>query len=807
MEQPHAERFWAELGHVYEEAGRPTLARLVALGSEQRPPLTVSGSTVHDWIRGTSVPGRAHTPFFFVLAAYLQGRAGERSGYANRSEAWWGHLLSRAQRERAAAKGGRPRANDPTASNSAPSSLPAAPVEFTGRVAELSDLLSWLEPVDDTAKGRSAAGDSVVVVSADGMGGVGKTALALQAAHQARARGWFTGGTLFADLHGYSGSGALNAEAVVDRFLRVLGVRAKDLPPTLEEKRDQWQGILDALAEQGRPLLAVFDNVRRAEQLVGLLPARGPHRALVTSRHRLSVLPARRLGLFPLPPAEAVALLEQALRAGGTDDRRVSDDPGQALAVAEFCGRLPLALKIVAALLRDEPHRPLAAMADDLAATRTRLDVLDYDDTDPQDGRPLAVRAAFSLSYQHLTSSQRRTFHLLAAAPGPDISTASATVLVDRPGTRRSLADLARAHLIVSDESESGAERWSMHDLVRLYADEQGREPETARSDGREEAVDRVVRHYAGRAVAAITHVHRQPGQAVSDAFPDRRAALRWLDAERTVLIAAALERLGRGSAAGLELAVHLPPFLDERRDYEGIIKLMTASAHLYRAAGNHQGEASVLNNLGLALREAGRYEEAITTHEAAAEAFRTAGDLHGAFTALASLGMAFREAHRYGEAVEALTEAVAAFRAAGNDHSEATALISLGGALTLTGDREKAVIDLTRAATIFHALGDQHAEAIARQVLGTAQFFSGDHDAAIASLGAAVALFHDTGDWHSEASTLNNLGKAFQGARRYDEAVSAFATAAGILRDTGDHARATVSLTNLAIAHNERLR
>ncbi|MEU1371148.1 NB-ARC domain-containing protein [Streptomyces sp. NPDC005803] len=403
----HVDQLRTALNTAYEAAGRPTLSRLVRLGLEQFPQEKISDSTISNWLLGRATPGPSHARYFFVLTDFLQHQAKLKDNtYRSQPRSGWQKLLADAQAERNRGRGGRHLASA-VAVETGPVTLPAAPAGFTGRTEVLHDIMKWLRPGLPTSPNEDPA---LAVIAVAGMGGVGKTALALHAAHQARARGWFTGGILSADLRGYSPGPPAEISTIVDLFLLRFGFKNSDLPASTEQKLDAWRTITGQLAAEGRPLLVVLDNVHTAGQAAQLLPS-SPHRALITSRQMLSAVLAYRIGLGPLTPDDAVALLDKALRTGGSGDERVTDQRADALRLAELCGHLPLALRIIAALLRDDRRRPLTNQADDLADARTRLQAMQYDDVDDQ-GRPLAVDASIDLSYRHLSAAQVRAFRL-----------------------------------------------------------------------------------------------------------------------------------------------------------------------------------------------------------------------------------------------------------------------------------------------------------------------------------------------------------------------------------------------------------
>ncbi|MGW0771086.1 ATP-binding protein [Streptomyces sp. NPDC002676] len=704
-----------------------------------------------------------------------------------------------------------------------PVTLPPLAKEFTGRAGELRDVLDRLDPAASASPppqvpSGTAAPATVVVSAVMGMGGVGKTALALQAAHRARLRGWFPGGILFANLYGYSPHQERTPGEVADQFLGALGVSSADIPVTAQGKLDTWRIVLDRLTAEGRPLLVVLDNVRSAGQVSALLP-QPPHRGLVTSRQSLAALQGHRVDLAPLTPQEAVDLIQQVLCAGGIRDDRVSAEPEAAARLAELCGYLPLALEIIAALLRSEPSRSLESQARELTATRTRLSVIEIEETDAE-SRPMAVRASFELSYRHLTEPQAAAFRLLAAVPGPDVSSAAAAALLGDPGSRRLLAELSRAHLLTGSR-----DRWSMHDLIRLYAEEQG----DAHSDGdrRDAALTRLLEHYRTTAAEADTHLTGIPGNR-SPHFGGRRHALEWLDAEHTNLVAAATAAPQlRHPAVAVALAQSLSRYLEHRRYFDDWITLSTTARDVSREDGNRTGEGTALDNLGLGLRHLRKFEKAVAAHTEAAGIFRQLGDRgrealalnhvgialsgegrtdeaiaaytrargilaltrdqpHVMASVVGNLGAALREAGRYKEAVTAHAQAAETFRRIRDESEEGSALTSLGGVLQHVGRYEEAIAAHSRAVRIHARLDDPHREAAALNNLGGAWQLTGRTAEAISTLTRAAEIFRTLGDRYGEASALINLGDALQQTDRTEEAVSTLTRAARLFREFG---------------------
>jgi tetratricopeptide (TPR) repeat protein len=712
------------------------------------------------------------------------------------------------------------------------SGLPLASPQFTGRDSELGRLLDGLAPRRDQEL-------PVPVAAVAGLAGIGKTELVVQAAAVALKRpSWFPGGVLFTDLHGYDPDRRVSPERALDGLLRALAVPGEHVPPDLEGRRRLYRSVLAAYAKERRRILVVVDNASTADEVRPLLPTDGTTAVLVTSRHTLDI-GARLHDLETLDEDASADLITGHLhRARGDEDTRPAGDPHAVRAIARLCAGLPLALRIAAALLADPGAPSPAELAAALEDERTRLDELEREE--------VAVRAVFDLSYHRLGAAHARLFRLLPLNPGTDLSTESAVHLaaIEERRTGRLLRDLARAHLI---EAGSAPGRWRMHDLVRLHADEHGRA--CAEEDGRDTARIRLFEHYRTTAEAAVARMVSGPDGSATR-FPDRTAAVAWLDEERDSLIATVgtAHRRGRpgtstalarslsrylehsrafgdwATVTGIARALHheagdrhaegtmlnsLGRALRGARRFEEAVEAHTRAVHIHQELDDRRCEAWSFTNLGRALRESRRFEEAIDAHTRAMDIHGAQGDRPGEGTALDNIGIALQGLRRFDEAIDAHTRAADICREAGERHDEAWALTNLGLALQGARRFEEAIAAHRRAAGMHGELGDRHSEGAAQDNLATAWQELRRFGEAAAAHTRAADIFRETGDLHSEGMAWNNLGLALQGLRRYEEAIDAHGRAAAINRDTGDrHGEATASVnTGNALQEVRRFR
>ncbi len=525
----------------------------------------------------------------------------------------------------------------------APAQLPADIADFTGRdeqVQRLSELLS--------RAGEAASSDpgAVRIAVVAGAGGLGKTSLAVHAAH--RARGSFPDGQLYVDLLGATPHPVLPGD-VLARFLRDLGVDGRDVPVDEAERSARYRSTL-----AGRRMLVVLDNARDAAQVRPLLPGTASCAVLVTTRSRMPDLASTRLvDLNVLDDDDALKLFVKVV-----GEQRAAAEPEATAELLAACAGLPLAIRICAARLATRSGWTIAAMATRLRDVHRRLDEMRAGD--------LAVRASFEVSFTSLPASTdyrgidpARAFCLLGLWTGPSISSAAAAALFGVPeySAEDALEILVDTHLLES----VGADRYRFHDLLRVYA--AGRAEESEPAAGRAAAVARLLTWYMRTADAAATAVapHRYnisldvpaDGGAPPCGFAGSEAALAWYDDERANLVAATRQAAGSGLH---EIAWRLPAPLfqmfSSRGNWADCIATSRIALDSARQAGNRQGEAWILNNLGDALGQT-RQPEGIGCLERSLAIRREIGDRMGEGQSANNLADAYHWLGRTDEALE----------------------------------------------------------------------------------------------------------------------------------------------------------
>jgi tetratricopeptide (TPR) repeat protein len=674
--------------------------------------------------------------------------------------------------------------------------------DFTGRTDELATLRRLLA-VGSSESGTAPAklGQPVVISAIDGMGGIGKSQLAIQVAHELADAGRFPDGQLYIDLQGASSVLApLDPLDALGRMLRALGLEPAQIPTETEEAAARFRSLA---AE--RHLLVLLDNAANADQVRPLLPASPTAAVLITSRQVLATLEGTHLlHLDVLPHDQAVELLG---RIGGQE--RIAAEPQAAAEVVRLCGYLPLAIRIVGARLAARPRWTVQVLAGGLNDATRRLEELEAED--------LAVRASFDVSLhalQHspdpLDQAAGAAFGLLSLPDGPDLSLAGAARLLDQPEhAHRVLERLVDAQLLDTPRPY----RYQFHDLVRLYAREhaltQHPEPE------RLAALTRLFAFYT--ATAWHTMAQLRPGDqraATADPrwtggglrFPDMTAALAWLETERANLLAAIRQAAAASPAIPAELACQLAQalfgFFYMRGYWQDGVQANRTVLELAHPTEDLTAQAHALNNLGTFYERLGRYTEAVGRQQDSLTIRRQLGDRRGEAASLGSLGNVHWRLGQYAEAIACHQDSHTICQELGDRRGEAASLNNLGLVYWRLGRYTEAIACHQDSRTICQELGDPHGEAISLGNLGLLYEQLGRYTEAIACHQDSHTIFSELGDPHGEAGSLGNLGLVYERLGRYTEAIACQKDSLAIFREVGDRHGEASSLGNLGVAY-----
>ncbi|MGH3404852.1 MAG: AfsR/SARP family transcriptional regulator [Streptosporangiaceae bacterium] len=666
-----------------------------------------------------------------------------------------------------------------------PAQLPADVADFTGREEHLLRLRQMLTPA--TSAANPAAVNIAGVV---GTPGLGKTVLAVHAAHALRRS--FPDGQLFVSLLGASQQPAKSDE-VLARLLRDLGVEPDRIPATLEERAALYRTRLT-----DRRVLIVLDDARDSAQVRPLLPGSASCAVIVTSRHWLSDLAGSRLvDLDVLGDDEAEEMLTRII---GED--RVVAEPEPVRDVLRACAGLPLAIRIAGARLAARRGWTVSTMARRLADERRRLDELTAGD--------LAVRACFEVSFTSLPRSAApgavdpaRAFRLLGLWQGPYISLQAAAALLDEDEDRvaDALEILVDAHLLESTSSDW----YRFHDLLRTYAAERANAEEPPQAT--RAAISRLL-HWYLRSADAASHLinplrdrvplDRERGSAPVLSFASTDETLTWSRLERDNLVAAtrqaAAEEL-HDVAWKLPVAVMLCFDLHGyRAEWLATHEVGLASA---RAVGDRAGEAWVLSNMGVVLSQQ-QVPDADRYFVQALEIRRDLGDLRGQAQITNNLAFSYHFQGLHEKAVQPLHEALALQRTIGHRYGEATTLCNLGEAYLELGRLPEAIARERDALAIVHEIGLPRLEGWVLQHLGRAHRDSGRLEEGAALLEQALASHRAQGNKLGEAQDLEHLGQAMAQSDRPAEARSLLARAAELFEEIGETVQAARIRTEL---------
>ncbi|MFD9468249.1 AfsR/SARP family transcriptional regulator [Streptomyces goshikiensis] len=667
-----------------------------------------------------------------------------------------------------------------------PRTLPNDLTGFTGRERELGRLLE---------RAAAPADGATRIVAVDGMGGSGKTALAIRAAH--RLADAYPDGQLYIDLRGFTpGEQPRLPLSVLGALLRSLGVPGERLPEEADSRSCMWRGML---AE--RRMLIVLDNAADVAQVRPLLPASSNSLVLITSRTRMVELDGCDwMSVGVMSPPDSRALVREALGRSRTER-----EPEAVEALAELCGHLPLALRIATARLRNRPRWTVRHLVDRLADGTRRLDELRSGER--------SVEATLQLSYRAMRKEHRDAFRLLGLHPGAEIDAHSAAALLGC-GVREAedvLEHLLDVHLV--GQHEIG--RYAFHDLVRSFA----QSPRDA-GDAGDEAVEtaatgRLLDHFFAVTEEACRFLY--PGRDAVDVPFARPAgglppigsageAEAYFDREYVTLLAAVARAQERGfSAHAVHLARNLVFHLNARSylsEYAQAADLAVAAA---RRIGHPAQLRLSLSNQAVSRAKLGRFREGIAAASEALDLAVSLGDRHGEAYCRDLLGMLHGCLGHLSAGRSHLERAVELYREAGSNRQETYALCNLSSVYTWLGRHREAASAAERAVAISRRLGARNEEISALNDLAIARLATRDHSAARSAAEQALELSDESRMPENLALTLALAADASLHLGRTRQAVAHADRAYGLIRAKGTALRQAVVENILGDVHCRR--
>jgi tetratricopeptide (TPR) repeat protein len=650
--------------------------------------------------------------------------------------------------------------------------LPADVADFAGRAAQVDELLSVL----------SAPGGRVAISAIDGMGGLGKTTLAVHVAH--RLTGRYPDGQIVVDMAGTSATPSSPAQGLA-RVIRAFEPLMQ-LPEGVTELQPIYLSVL-----RGTRVLLILDNALDGDQVAPLVPPENCA-LIVTSRRKIAVTGLVRVDLDLLAPGEATGLLRSIV---GDGRATATELPS----IAELCGLLPLAVRIAGMFLVASPQWSAAEFIVALADERKRLGLLQLEGS-----ASLDVAASLALSVRELRVARpdlADRWHELAIFPA-GFDTAAAAGVWDQSvdAARDALGLLLSRSKVLYDGAQ---QRWRLHDLMRDLAGSAAAEALGAPADLAARLTAARGRHAAhyGDELDAADRLYLKGGEHVL-------SGLALFDRERRNIETgqAWAARCAADDPAASRLCVSYPDagayVLSLRQHPRQRIAWLEAAAAAARQIGDRRREGNALGNLGIAHADLGEPRRAIEYHEQNLVIAREIGDRRSEGNALGNLGNAHADLGDPRRAIEHHEQNLVIAREIGDRRSEGNALGSLGAVHANLGDPRRAIAYFEQHLAITREIGDRRGEGGTLGNLGLAHAALGEPRHAIEFYEQHLVIAREIGDRRGEGNALNNLGVAYAALGDPRRAIEFYEQRLVIAREIGDRRGEGNALNNLGVAY-----
>lgn len=641
-----------------------------------------------------------------------------------------------------------------------PATLPPDADDFTGRAAQVLALTEL-----------AAAQERPTLWIVEGMGGIGKTALAVHAGHQVAHR--YPDAQLYLDFQAHDPhQEPLSPSDALCELLTALCGPAARIPAALDARAEMWRAELAC-----RRAVLIFDDVTGPEQVRPLLPVAGGSLVIVTSRRRHAGWGVARILTLPVLSAEDAAAL--FVRIAG---RAAADEPEPVAEISRLCGCLPLAIRLAAGRIRSGAAASLSELLDELGESA--------EDRETQTEVGRGIRSAFELSYRRLTVDEQRFFCFLGVSPCLPATAHSAAMLTGTTvaEARAALTVLAGHHLL--EETFPG--RFGCHDLIRGFA--VARFADRGSEREKREGVRRLADYYL-RAVTYASEVrHRRLSEAREDdssemPFADApAAAAAWLESEWVNALRVAEQCARHEFKRRCADIVHaLGEFLGTSGHWEDALDAHLMALQACRDLDNLPGVARSALDLSLTSLQTGRSEAALQHAIEAKNAFRRFGDRLGRAAALDRIGIVHCNAARFRDALAHYREALEIFQEAGDLSGTAKVLCHTGVALWYLGRLKEEMGYLNRALNTYQEIGDLRGQAITINNIGNTQYYRGYHRDAMHSYQASHDIFREIGGRQNLAIADHNMGRVQQYKGNYASAIAIYRDVLATYRSLGD--------------------
>jgi len=637
--------------------------------------------------------------------------------------------------------------------------IPEPPSDFTGREPELAELLA------EYASGKN-------IIGLHGIGGVGKTALALKLSQSLSDR--YPDGQIIVDM-----MGTTNPISPVDAMAFVIRsfYRDEKILDNQSEVRNRYLEVL-----KGKCVLLILDNALDDRQVIKLIPPKSCA-LLITSRRTIQIPGLFKKHLYVMKPEEAIEMLLNVC-CPGEQDESVRDDPAWP-EIASLCDNLPLALRAAASYLANSEDVSPKMYAQELKDERTRLEVIG------EQGVEMSAPASFGLSFQRLAFAEQKTFLDLSAFPSDFDALAEDQICKDEG--HRILSELLRWSLVDYRALSEDYGRYRLHDLVRIFAS-------ARQADESKNIIAERHSSYYLDLLAAANNLYLQGGTAI-------QAGLALIDREEANIMAGhawSCKNLEANSQAA-ELCMVYPDagayVLDLRLHPEQKISWLESALACARRLHNNDYEGAHLGSLGIACADLGDARQAIEYYEEALTIAREIGDKRSEGADLGNLGSAYADLGDARQAIEYYEHALTIAREIGDKRSEGDDLSNLGIAYNSLADSCKAIEYHEQSLAIAREIGDWKGEGDVLGNLGLAYAALGDAHKAIDYYDRALAIAREIRDRRNEGILLSNLGNAYVRLNKAKKAIGNYDLALAISREIGDRRGEGTALGNLGSA------